>query len=270
MKGVMLSSMGWLFQDAVGALQSEEDLTLAEYSLASDIKLLDALLRSKPTDRVLSTLVVQGRCSFAMAFVEEEEPDRAVTLYHRAMRDGLRALEHVPGLIDSIDARNEDTFVESLSRVRRRDMPLFFWTVSAWAAWVNGSRDNPEATSQVVLVERAIGFLLNRDETFFFAGPHLMAGVFYSSRPTLLGGDPQKGRHHFERCIELSQGCNLMARVLLAEYYAVQMQDRGLFEEALADLEKSGATCPEELILMNQVARRRGARLFLEAEDLFF
>ena len=44
-----------------------------------------------------------------------------------------------------------------------------------------------------------------------------MAGVLYASRTVMLGGDPEKGRSHFERCIEISKGEHLIARVLLAE-----------------------------------------------------
>jgi len=269
-KGMVVSSMGGFFEDAVHSLQSEKDLELAEYSLASDIKLLDAMLRSKPGDRKLTTLAVQGRCSFAMAFAEEEAPERALALYRKAMKDGLGALDRVPGLSRSIAERDEEGLVESLSRIKRKDLPLFFWTLSAWASWVNASRDDPEAVSQVPLVERAVQWMIDREEDYFFGGPHLMAGVFYSCRPALLGGDPDKGRIHFQRCIALSQGRNLMARVLFAETYAVQTQDRALFGELLKGLEGTPESEPDELVLMNQVARRRGERLLLSEDELFF
>jgi len=269
-KGMVASSMGGVFEDAVVALQSENDLELAKYSLASDIKLLDGLLRSKPNDRKLVRLSVQGRCSFAMAFVEEEDPERALAIYRKAMTDGLGALSGSPSLLDSIAGRDGDALVDALLKSRQKELPLFFWTLSAWASWVNGSRDDPEAVSQLPLVEQALQWMIDRDEHYFFGGPHLMAGVFYSCRPSLLGGDPEKGRRHFERCIALSEEKNLMARVLFAENYAVQMQDRALFEELLQGVEKSSAAEQDELILMNQVARRRAERLLRETEELFF
>ena len=207
--------------DAIVALEREEDLEIARYSLAADIKILDALCVSRPRDRELLSRTIQARCAFALGFVEEEDPARAARLYRKAMEDGFVRLDENAPFQRARESRNAEALAESLKGFKRRELPLLFWSVSAWAAWVNLSRDDPAATSQADLVREAIEHVLKEDEAFHWGSPQLMAGLFYASRPKLLGGDPDKGKAHFERCIEISEGHMLLAKVLLAEYYAV-------------------------------------------------
>ena len=79
------------------------------------------------------------------------------------------------------------------------------------------------------------------DKEFHFGGPDLFFGVYYASRPAMLGGDPAKAKTHFEWARRLTAGKYLMAYVLEARYYAVAVQDRELFTALLTRVKDSPA-----------------------------
>ena len=85
----------------------------------------------------------------------------------------------------------------------------------------------------------------------------------------MLGGKPDKARGHFEKCLELTQNKFLIAKVIYAKTYAVQMQDSALFKKLLtAVLEAPADTLPEQQ-LANAVAKQKAQKLLESADDLF-
>ena len=93
-------------------------------------------------------------------------------------------------------------------------------------------------------------------------------GVLNSLRPEAVGGRPEQGRAHFERAIALSDGRNLYAKTLFAEYYArlvfdQEMHDRLLVEVLAADPHAAGYT------LTNVLAQDRARALQESGKDYF-
>jgi hypothetical protein len=83
-----------------------------------------------------------------------------------------------------------------------------------------------------------------------------------------MGGHPEVGRLHFERAIELSQGRNLLAKVMFAQQYARLVFDRDLHDRLLeevlaADPEASGLT------LSNVLAQQQALELLAGSPDFF-
>jgi hypothetical protein len=83
-----------------------------------------------------------------------------------------------------------------------------------------------------------------------------------------LGGQPERGRQHFERAVALSEGRNLMIKVLYARSYARLVFDRPLHDRLLgevlaADPEMAG------LVLTNTLARQEASELLAGADDYF-
>jgi hypothetical protein len=114
-----------------------------------------------------------------------------------------------------------------------------------------------------------MNLVLELDETYHYAGPHLFLGAFYGSRSKLLGGDPEKARKHFIKSLTLTSSRFLMSRVLYAKTYAVQVQDRNLFEDQLkAVIETPSDILPEQR-LANEVAKIKARRLLKLLGELF-
>ncbi len=111
--------------------------------------------------------------------------------------------------------------------------------------------------------------VMEMDETYYYAGPHFFFGAFYGSRSKLMGGDPEKSRRHFEKSLELTENRFLLTHLLYAKTYAVQTQNRELFERLLNTvLETPLDVLPNEG-LINKVAKIKAQKLLDEADDLF-
>ena len=98
--------------------------------------------------------------------------------------------------------------------------------------------------------------------------PYLYLGALETLVPPGLGGKPEKGKAHFDRAINISEGQNLMSKVFCAEMYARLLFDRELHDRLLtevleAEVKASGFT------LMNVVAKKQAKQLLLSGDDYF-
>ena len=112
-------------------------------------------------------------------------------------------------------------------------------------------------------------FVLEKDEAYFYASSHLALGSLYASRPKLLGGDPEKARAHFERCLEITKGKFFMAYVYYAVTYAVQVQSKELFSNLLHKVEEGSLDALPEQRLANAIAKQKAKNLMAKISDLF-
>ena len=87
-----------------------------------------------------------------------------------------------------------DDFEKSLSVFSKQDVPHLFWAGYNWGNLVNLSKDDPETVADVSKAEALMRKVVDLDENYFYGGAHLFLGVFYGSRPQLLGGDFKKSK----------------------------------------------------------------------------
>ena len=281
-KQMTVSSATEIFQEGQAAFYREEDLQLAEQALASNLKLFEVLLQTSPDNQALLLLASQGFAAYTFAFVEDKiaasptDPEvahlyreRASRLYLRGRNYGFRLLElrHKP-LVTALHA-DLPAFREALQALQKEDVPALFWTAYGWAGSINWSRDRPDMVADLPRVVAMMRRALELDEAYFYAGPHLFFGVYYASRSPALGGNPSRAKFHLDRALDLTGGNFLLARLFIADPYAVQMQDRALCETQLRLILDAPDDLLPEQRLMNQVAKAR-ARLLLERIDELF
>ncbi|MFQ5445275.1 MAG: TRAP transporter TatT component family protein, partial [Nitrospinales bacterium] len=85
----------------------------------------------------------------------------------------------------------------------------------------------------------------------------------------LLGGNPEKSLHHFQEHQKLMENKFLMSYFLQAKTYAVQIQDRELFEKLLKKVLETPSDVLPEQRLANEVAKMKAEKLLERADDLF-
>ena len=87
--------------------------------------------------------------------------------------------------------------------------------------------------------------------------------------PKILGGDPDKAKEHFEKCLKLSNEKFMLAYVYLARYHAQPLLDEALFDEYLNKVIQS----PVEILpgneLITAIAKNKAKRLATLKEELF-
>jgi tetratricopeptide (TPR) repeat protein len=270
---------------AMPAYERETNIEFAEQSFAAAIKQLEGLLEVSPDNPELLLLASRSFATYAFGFIEGkidiakkkydfEETDRltsqAVDFYARAQKYGMRLirgyLRNSSEILDLDLARLES----ELMRYDRDHVPGLFWTAFSWGNIVNLQQNDPGRLAELPRVDLLMQRVLELDERYFFGGPHMFYGVYYGGRPEMLGGDPEKAKIHFERAIEISGGRYLMTKFLLAKYFAVRIQDRGLFENTLNEIVSAPLDLLPEQGLANQLAKRNSARWLGYTDDVFF
>ena len=80
-----------LVADSFAAVNAEYDLELAEGGAAAGLPLLEGVLRGDPDSVEVRLLAAEAYSGYALAFVEQDDPERAVGLYRRARDHALHA-----------------------------------------------------------------------------------------------------------------------------------------------------------------------------------
>lgn len=265
---IALRSTTGLLYHGIDAIYNEPDLKIAEQAIASDLKLLEGLHQADPGNKDLLLLLTQGYASYSLGFVEGENTERAKLFYLRARDYGFRLLQTTRAFSDSIPV-NERQFTTGLSRLEKKDVPALFWTAFAWGSWINLSKDTPQAVFDLGKVKAMMNRVLKLDEGFFFGSAHLFFGAISGALPRILGGDPEKAKMHFRRCLDLTDGKFMLAYVYLARYYAQPLLDETLFDEYL----KKVADAPADILpgyqLITAIAKKQAKMLTEKKEDLF-
>lgn len=250
------------------SIQEEGDPYLAERAIPANLKMMEGLLREDEENLVLLHGLSEGFCGYAFSFVEETHPDRASALYLRGKEYALRALAVETGK-KGVDQLKLESLKASIGEMGEENVPALFWLGQCWGGWLALSLDKPGAFADVSKVEGVMARVLELDETYYFAGPHLFLGVFYGARSKLLGGDPEKARRHFLKSLKLTGNRFLLSRVLFAKTYAVQIQDRKLFDRQLQEVMQTPADILPERRLANEVAKLKAKRLLEMSDELF-
>lgn len=257
-----------MVQGQVASINEETDLVLAQQAIPANLKMLEGLLREDPENETLLKNLTEGFCGYAFSFVEDSDPGRASRLYLRG-RSYAERLLMANGAPEDLTAQNSEQLKDTLKTLDADHLPGLYWMGQCWAGWLMLNLDNLQAFVAISKVEAILQRALSLDESYHYAGPHLLLGAFYGGRSKLLGGNPDKARRHFEKSLELTQHKFLMAKVLYAKTYTVQMQDHKLFKKLLAEVMDAPADILWEQQLANAVAKQKAQKLLESADDLF-
>jgi len=249
-------------------LNRQADLELVCDGAPSYLLMLDSLLISDPDNVRLLTHGTQAYTAYASLMPECGRPERAPVLGERAREYGLRLLGTNKDFAGAARVPLAE-FGEALRSAGSGDVEKLFWGGYGWATWIGFSKGAPAAVADLPKVEQLMLRVLALDEGFYHGGAHLFLGIYYGSRPEMLGGRPEVSRDHFEKALVLGDRQFLPVLVAYAEYYARQTFDRELYvrllEEALAfDLARA-----PDLTLPNVLAKRRAKRMLAQVDDLF-
>ncbi len=281
LKKAATTTIGKVAYDGTIVVESEEDVELARNSIPSLILTLEVFAQGNPDDKTILTLLARSYGQYAFGFIEEDlirykgvDPvlydksrTRAKLFYKKGMDYGLRSLWKGNKLKDILSSPQEK-FEKELKRYSKKQVPSLFWAAFCWGCWINLNRDDPEVFIDVSKVEAMVKRVIELDSTYYFGSAHSFLGAMASTRPVILGGNPSLAKESFNKAISISPEY-LMNKVLFAQYYGVQFQDKKMFEEQLDSVEKSINKGQPNMRLANELAMIR-AKLLLQREKDFF
>jgi len=265
---IALNSIGDIVDTGFEVLNEEQDLSLAGASIASNLKLLETIIRDDPDNRHYLLLASESYSSYALAFVEDDSVERAKLFYLRGKEFGLRILNRNRAFADA-QHKGIEHLRSSMASFSNEDVPAVFWTAVGWGSYISHSLNDPEALADLPKVEEMMHFVLSRDSIYFYAGAHCFLGTLDGSRPNMLGGDLDASRDHFERCLRINGGKFLMSYIFYARSYAVQMQDKELFRSLLHSVDTTSIDVLPEQRLSNAVAKWKARRMEAKIDESF-
>jgi hypothetical protein len=267
---------------AAPSMAMESDVDLAREAAPGQLKTVEGFWLASPDNKKLIRLLAQGYCEYAFGFLDSDLEEltmagrddeqttklrqRATGLYQRCMKYGLKLLG---GSWEKAFDGELAAFRDKVAHAGKGQVAGMFFTALGLASAININRDNLELVASLPRAKMMFERVVQLDEKFYNAGAHMALGMLYASQGASVGGDPAKGREHFDRAIALTSGKFLMPKVLKAQTYAVMVNDRKLFHESLVEVVQTSAAIWPEQRLANELARLRANRYLAHEADLF-
>lgn len=259
-----------IFKGGAPSFEMEPDVEIAETSGLTMIKMLESFQYDNPRNKNYLILLARSYGNYAFGFLEWNmlkyrgidetrralNENRAKAFYAKGKDYAFRVLNRNTAFEKALN-KDLDTFQKSLKTIGRSGLPALFWGAFNWGSYINLNKDSPLAIAEYPKAEAMMQRVLEIDPTYFYASPHLFMGYSYGSRPAMFGGNPEKSKTHFEKALAAYKRKFLMTLVVYAQTYAVQNQDRALFDSLLSEALTTPASALPEQRLANELAKLR-------------
>ncbi len=258
------SMMAEVLSDSV---LNQRDPNTVQDGLPAYLLLLDGMILQDPDDEEMLLAGARLYSAYSGAFVED--PTRLKQMSETALNYARRALCIEQEALCEALKQPMDKFNQVLNSIDDEDdVSLIFGYASVWANWIQSNSGDWQAIADLPKVEAMMRRVLELDEDYEQGSAHLYLGVLLTLRPATLGGQPELGKQHFERAILLSNGHDLMAKVLYARHYARLVFDKRLHDRLLNEVLKSDIEYTD-LTLMNTLAQKQAEVLLNSSDDYF-
>jgi len=250
------------------AVLDQDDPQLVAQGAPAYLLLIDGLIADDPKN--VELLLAGARLYTAYATAFTGDPERVQRLTGRARNYAERALCAFSDVACSLRNATYDAMAAPLSKFKAKPnhTNLLYGYAVAWLGWIQARSSNWMAIAELPKVKLVLLRVAKLDPTHDDGGAQLYLGVLESLIPAVSGGKPEVARAYFQRAIEISQGRNLTAKVIYAEYYARPQLDRKLFDRLLKEVLASDPHVTG-MTLMNTLAQGHARELLATADKYF-
>ncbi len=248
------------------AITDNNDLATVKEGGPAFLLLMDGMIRSNPDN--VPMLITGATVYSAYSGVFFPEGARAEKLTDKALDYGLHAMCATSKKACDLETMPYASFIALINTMKKKDVPTLFALGSAWAGWIAARSEDWDAVALIPRVEAIMNKVAELDETHQNGSVHIYLGVLETLAPAALGGHPEKGYTHFTRALELSDGANLMAKVMIARKYARMKLDRELHDRMCREVLKADAGIGD-MTLVNTMAKEKAQKLLNSADDWF-
>lgn len=255
------------FADNLGtAILAQDDPETVRQGVPAYLIMLDSLVLESPDDPQILQASASLHSAYAGLFAKD--PVQAKKLSSKARQQARKALCQRVSDICAHDGGALNELQTALTQVDRRDISYLYTYGTAWATWIQANKGDWNAVADVPKIEAIMLRVAALDESYEWGRAYLYLGVINSQLPPALGGQPEKGRTHFEKAIELSHGQDLIAKVELARNYARLVFDRELHDKLLNEVLATETTITK-LTLSNTLAKEAAQELLATSAEYF-
>jgi tetratricopeptide (TPR) repeat protein len=263
---LMSSAASGLADNLSAAVLNQNDPETVRDGAPAYLLLLDSFLEGSPEDPALLSSAASLYATYGTVFADD--PERAARLTQRARKYSTKAICNSYKPSCDWTGMLFEQYRQTLSGLGRKHADVVFSHGLASLAYIRAHSSDYEAIAQLPYAEALFERYLEINDGSDDGSIHTYLGILNTLIPPALGGDPEKGRAHFERAIAISGGTDLSAKVEYANGYARllyerELHDRLLQEVLAADPEVPGST------LLNVLAQRQAVVLLETADDYF-
>lgn len=255
------------FADNLGnAILTQSDPEIAAASIPTFLVMMDSLVLGDPHNPAILSASADLNGAYATRFVSDAA--RARQLTDKALQQARIAVCEVVDAICRAESTSLEAFQGALNQVHKDDIGLLYSYGTAWASWIQTHRNDWNGLAQVPKVEAVMTRVTELDENYEWGRAHLYLAVINSQLPPALGGRPERGRAHFEKAIEISQGRDLIAKVEYARHYARLVFDQQLHDRLLEEVIVAQPAVAK-LNLSNALAKQQAQELLDTSKEYF-
>jgi hypothetical protein len=265
--GCVTTATEQLATNLSAALVNQNDPALVRDGAPAHMLLLEGLLEGDPENEALLIAAARMYGAYAAFFVDDRA--RARGMAKRARNYATRALCQRQPETCTVEILPFDEFTAMVDSMDEQDLPALYAFAVASASWVQTSgSDDYDALAELPRIAVMMDRVVVLDEAYDHGQAHVYLGAIDCRASASLGGNPEKGRLHFERAIAISKGRNLRAQVEFARRCARLMYDRELHDGLL--IEVSAADPDEPGLTLSNVLAQREAKILLNTSPDYF
>ena len=232
-------------------------------SLDAAIKSYEKVLEADPYNKVaLEKLSV---ACFWLGDAHLTDKDAQLEQFNKGAQYGERAMALNPEFKALMEQGKRD--YECLDVLSKKEIKAAYWAFINLGKWC-GTKGFVSIVKNKKKLKSFIDWVVKTDERFYYAGGHRGVAVFYAKAPSFAGGDMDKSKYHFDRCLEIAPNY-LTTKVLVAEFYAYKIQDKNMFVKQLKDVINSDPASIPSLLPEQKIAQKKARRLLEKADDMF-
>ena len=228
--------------------------------------LLDSFLEGSPDDPALLASAASLYATYGTVFADE--PERAARLTERALGYSTTALCESYEPSCDWDGMLFEDYQQTLGGLTERHADQVYAHGLSTLAYIRAHTADYAAIAKLPYTEALLERYLEINDGSDDASIYVFLGILNTLIPPALGGDPEKGRAHFERAIDISDGTDLSAKVEFANGYARLLYERELHDQLLNEVLAADPEVPG-LTLTNVLAQRQAQDLLDSADDYF-
>ena len=253
-----------LADDLAGSILNSEDIDTVKEGIPAYLLLIDSFLIRSPHSEDLLMAASNLNGSFS-ALLDNEHRTKLLT--SKALAYSERAACAAQSTLCQIRSDRFQVVESKIAVLAETDVPIAYSLAVAWVGWIQAHSDDWAAVGELGKVKALMGRVIELDERYESGGPHLYMGGLETILPASLGGNPEKGKAHFERALAIDSRY-LMTKVIYAEQYARLVFDQALHDRLLQEVIAADPKI-DGMTLTNKVAQARARDLLLTSTEYF-
>ena len=248
------------------AILNQNDLETVKSGAPAYLLMIDSMIEGDPDNTRLLLSGAKLYSSYTSVFVEDNE--RGKRLADKSFEYARRALcEDVTRLCNALSLKQAE-FEQQLATTDSSEIAVLYGFASSWAGWIQQNSADWNALADLPKLTALLEHCIELEESYDNGGGHLYLAILSTQLPPALGGKPEKGRQHFEKARQFSQGQNLMVDVAMARYYARIIFDKALHDQLLNEVLLDSGEYPG-YTLINTYAKQQASQLLADSDDYF-